>query len=153
MADIQQMFHSFLVKEEHRNFLRFLWFKDHDLDGEVLEYRMRVHVFGNCPSPAVAIYGLKRTAAEAEQEYGADARNFIDRHFYVDDGLKSFSTANQAADVLARAQEALAQSNFYDSTKLRPPPTKTSPRDSNTLTLDRIPLQCNAAWASSGTCL
>lgn len=55
VADIQQMFHCFLVCEEHRNFLRFLWYKDNDCNKEVVEYLMKVHVFGNGPSPAVAI--------------------------------------------------------------------------------------------------
>ncbi len=112
MADIEQMFHSFLVKEEHRDYLRFLWFRDHNLDGRIEEYRMRVHVFGNCPSPSVAVYGLKRTAAEGEQDYGSDARLFIERHFYVDDGLKSFSSEAEAVDVLRRAQQMLARSNL-----------------------------------------
>lgn len=31
---------------------------------------MTVHVFGNCPSPSVTIYRLKRTAVEGESEYG-----------------------------------------------------------------------------------
>ncbi len=55
MADIQQMFYGFLVKEDHRNYLRLLWYRDSDLSKEVLDYRMRVHVFGNSPSPSVAI--------------------------------------------------------------------------------------------------
>ncbi len=46
MADIQQMFHSFVVAKEHWNFLRFLWYDNNDLNNEVLEYQMRVHVFG-----------------------------------------------------------------------------------------------------------
>ena len=112
MADIQQMFHSFLVKEEHRDYIRFLWFKDHNLDGEVVDYRMRVHVFGNCPSPAVSIYGLKRTAAEGKDEYGDDARLFVERHFYVDNGLKSFRNPREAVNVLGKAQDMLAQSNL-----------------------------------------
>ncbi len=57
MADIQNIFHSFVVAKEHRNYLRFLWYDNNDLNNEVLEYQMRVHVFGNSPSPAVAIYG------------------------------------------------------------------------------------------------
>lgn len=56
VADIQQMFHCFLVRDDHRNYLRFLWYKDNDPTKEI---RMKVHVFGNAPSPAVAIYGLR----------------------------------------------------------------------------------------------
>lgn len=112
MADVEQMFHNFVVREDHRDYLRFLWFKNHDLDGEVEEFRMRVHVFGNCPSPSVAIYGLKRTAVEGESEYGSDVRQFIERHFYVDDELKSFSSPDEAIDVVSRTQKMLAQSNI-----------------------------------------
>ena len=56
-ADIEQMFYSFKVKEDHRNYLRFLWHKDNCK--EIIDNRMTVHVFGNSPPPAVAIYGLR----------------------------------------------------------------------------------------------
>jgi hypothetical protein len=47
MADIEQMFYSFVVKEEHRD-LRFLWYKlGTEPDGKIIEYRMKVHLFGN----------------------------------------------------------------------------------------------------------
>ncbi len=61
-VDIQQMFHCFTVKEDHRDYLRFLWFRENDLDKDVIECRMKVHVFGNSPSPAVVIYGLHQAA-------------------------------------------------------------------------------------------
>ncbi len=63
-VDIQQMFHCFTVKEDHRDCLRFIWFRENDLDKDVIEGRMKVHVFGNSPSPTVAIYGLCRAAKE-----------------------------------------------------------------------------------------
>lgn len=52
MADIEQMFYSFLVQKEHRDLLRFFWYKDNNPDGELIEYCMKVHVFGNTSSPA-----------------------------------------------------------------------------------------------------
>ncbi|KAI3374200.1 hypothetical protein L3Q82_006054 [Scortum barcoo] len=76
IADIEQMFHSFLVREDNRDFLRFLWFKENDPNQEIVEYRMKVHVFGNSPSPAVAIYGLRRAAEHGAGEYGMDAKHF-----------------------------------------------------------------------------
>ena len=111
-ADIEHMFHCFLVKEDHRDFLRFLWYRDNDLTCDMVDYRMRVHLFGNSPSPAVAIYGLRRAAKEAEADYGSDARNLVDREFYVDDALKSFDTEEKAISVLRRAQKMLAASNL-----------------------------------------
>ena len=111
-ADIEQMFHSFVVREDHRNFLRFLWFKDNDTTKEVVEYRMKVHVFCNRPSPAVATYGLWRAALHGEDEFGGDAKQFIHRDFYVDDGLKSLPSATAAITLLKAAQGMLAISNL-----------------------------------------
>lgn len=38
---------------------------------------MNVHLFGNGPSPAVAMYGLRRTVVDDEEKYGEEAKNFI----------------------------------------------------------------------------
>lgn len=73
---------------------------------------MRVHVFGNSPSPAVAIFGLRMAAREAEEVCGSDARHFIELDFYIDDALKSFPTEAEAVDVLQSAQKMLALSNL-----------------------------------------
>ena len=90
-ADIEQMFYGFKVREDHRNYLRFLWHQDNDPDKEIIDYWMTVHVFGNSPSPAVATYSLRRSAEHGEEEHGADAKEFVFRNFYVDDGLTSVS--------------------------------------------------------------
>ena len=113
MADIEQMFYSFLVREDHRDLLRFFWYKDNDPDGELIEYRMKVHVFGNTSSPAVATYCLRKTAEVGEQEFGSDAKNFVDNNFYVDDGLKSVAEPTEAVDLLRRTQAMLATANLH----------------------------------------
>lgn len=106
MADIQQMFYRFKVKKEHRNFLHFLWFVDNDPD-KPHEYRMKVHVFGNSSSPAVATYGLRKTAEMEEETFGADMRRFVQQDFYVDDGITSLSTSHDATDLVKKTQAAL----------------------------------------------
>lgn len=117
MADIQQMFYSFLVKEEHRNYLRFLWFKDNALHKEVVEHRMRVHVFGNSPSPEVAMYGLPLAAQQGEKEYGTDTTHLINKHFYMDDRLMYFPTDDEAINLLKHTQESLSKSNISNYTR------------------------------------
>ena len=112
MCDIEQMFHSFHVDPAHRNYLRFLWFQDNDPEKPVAEYRMNVHLFGNGPSPAVATYGLRETVAQGEEEYGEEVVNFVRRNFYVDDGLASLPTAQQAVRLVRNTQAALATSNL-----------------------------------------
>ncbi|XP_064469540.1 uncharacterized protein LOC135384259 [Ornithodoros turicata] len=111
-ADIQRMFYSFFVREEDRDYLRFLWFRDNDTSKDVIEYRMCVHAFGNTCSPAIATYGLRRTAQEGEQDFGADVRHFIERDFYVDDGLKSLPTEEESIDLLKRTQHMLKGANL-----------------------------------------
>ncbi|XP_069122241.1 uncharacterized protein [Argopecten irradians] len=107
MADIQQMFHCFYVKEDDRDLLRFLWHKDNDLDEDIVEYRMKVHTFGNSPSPAIATYGLRKAADSVKKEHGEDVSDFVRENFYVDDGLLSLPDAKSATDILKRTQKAL----------------------------------------------
>lgn len=108
-GDIQQMFHSFLVREDHRNYLRFLWYRNNDPSEDLVDYRMRVHVFGNRPSPAVANYCLHRTAQDGEETFGSDVRAFVESNFYVDDGLISVPTVNEAISLMKRTQSALRE--------------------------------------------
>ncbi|XP_029112188.1 uncharacterized protein LOC114911891 [Scleropages formosus] len=112
LADIQQMFDCFEVSENHQNFLRFLWYEEYDINKNIIDYRMKVHVFGNSPSPAVAIYGLRRAIREGAPHYGDDTVQFVERHFYVDDGLISVPTDHEAIDLLKRTQTSLAESNL-----------------------------------------
>ncbi|XP_062614568.1 uncharacterized protein LOC134276324 [Saccostrea cucullata] len=105
-ADIESMFHCFLVDERHRNFLRFFWYKDNDINNQLIEFRMRVHVFGNSPSPAVAVYCLRKAACANEDTFGPDVTDFVCLNFYVDDGLISLPTADKAIDLLERTQAA-----------------------------------------------
>jgi hypothetical protein len=69
----------------------------------MIEYRMTVHVFGNRPSPAVATYGLREAVKNSEE----DIREFVNKHFYVDDALTSLPTADMAVSLLKRTRETL----------------------------------------------
>lgn len=79
---------------------------------DIIDYRMRVHVFGNSPSPSVAIYGLRRAIHEGAHKHGEDAVQFVKRHFYVDDGLISVPTEAEAISLLQRTQNSLSESNL-----------------------------------------
>ncbi|VDI56725.1 Hypothetical predicted protein [Mytilus galloprovincialis] len=108
-ADIRQMFYSFNVTPEHRDFLRFIWHEDNDMEKDLVDYRMAVHVFGNSPSPAVATFGLRKTAEMAESKYGSDVVTYVNNNFYVDDALSSHSNSDKAVDLLKRTQSALQE--------------------------------------------
>jgi hypothetical protein len=111
-ADIEQMFYSFFVYEEHRDFLRFLWFCKNDPDDDIIDYRMKVHLFGNTSSPAVATLGLRKTANEGQDIYGEDTKEFVDKNFYVDDGLIFLPTRGQAINLMQCTQATLATADL-----------------------------------------
>lgn len=102
-ADIEQMFYQFYVDEGCRDLLRFLWHEDNDCSKPLTEYRMRVHVFGNSPSPAVATYGLRKTVEGSDEE----VKEFVNNNFYVDDGVVSAPDASQTVDLIRRTKADL----------------------------------------------
>lgn len=93
------MFYNFYVRAEDRDFLRFLWYEK---DGCIQEYRMTVHLFGATSSPGVATYGLRRIAQE-HSNISPRAAAFIHRDFYVDDGITSVETKEEAIKLIKGA--------------------------------------------------
>ena len=111
-CDIEQMFHSFYVNPEDRNFLRFLWFENNDLTKPIVKYQMNVHLFGAASSPGVANFCLHQTAETHRRDFGNITSDFLLRDFYVDDGLKSVPTAEQALQLIKDAQTMCARDNL-----------------------------------------
>lgn len=101
--DVEQMFYNFKVTPEHRDFLRFYWHEDNDLNCPLTEYRMTVHVFGNSPSPSVATYGLRKSVESSSE----DVKELINNNFYVDDGLLSCNSEEEAISLVLRTKDAL----------------------------------------------
>lgn len=114
------MFYSFFIREDHRNYLRFVGPEDNDLDKELVDYRMNVHIFGNSPYPAVATYGMHRMADVAEPDAGSVVKHFVKRNFYVDDGLSSHPTSSEAVDLLKRTQRRYKTTVTYAFIKCVP---------------------------------
>ena len=112
MCDIKQMLHSFHVNPQQRDFLRFLWYEGNTPEKSIIGYQTNVHLFGNGPSPAVASYGLKKTASDGEEKFGDAAARFVHRNFYVDDGVTSLPTADEAIELVTTTQKMLAEANL-----------------------------------------
>lgn len=55
---------------------------------------------------------MRQAAQQGEREHGSDARQFVERQFYVDDGLTSVATPEEAINLLTRTQNMLAESNL-----------------------------------------
>ena len=103
-CDVEQMFHSFYVNPASRDFLRFLWFENNDLNGPIVEFRMNVHFFGAISSPAVANYCFHKTAEDGRAQFGDKVADFLRRNFYVDDGLTSVPTVTEAIKLIEDSQ-------------------------------------------------
>lgn len=106
-ADIEQTSYCFMVREKD-----FLWFQENYLNKDGGDYHMRVHVFGNSPSPAVAIHGLDQSVQVSEFNIDPDVKLFMMPDFYVDDGLKLLPTVEATVNLLKKTQEVLSKSNL-----------------------------------------
>ena len=87
VADIEAMFHQILVQPEDREALRFLWWENDDLSGEMAAYRTLKHLFGATSSPSVA-FCLKKTAELHQGDFNATTVKTVERDMYVDDMMK-----------------------------------------------------------------
>lgn len=111
MADIESMFYQVAVPKEERNFLRFLWWPDGNLDRKPKEYRMAVHLFGAVSSPSCANAALRQIALENKLQFPA-ASDAILKHFYVDDFLKSLKSESDAASLVQEIQKLCLLGGF-----------------------------------------
>ena len=109
-CDVEKMFYQFKVPTQDRDYLRFLWYADSSRT-QVLDYRMKVHIFGATSSPGCATFGLRRLASDYADEFG-DAASFIHNDFYVDDGLTSTSTPEQATNLIDRCRTLCSKGNL-----------------------------------------
>ena len=112
MCDIESMFHQVGVSEEYRDLLRFLWWEDGDTSKDPSEFRMTVHLFGATSSPGCANYALKASADDNEKDLGSASANFIRREFYVDDGLKSVASVEEAVTLIKDTKEMCKRGGF-----------------------------------------
>ena len=87
-GDTEAMFHQEKIPEKQRNYLRFLWWKDSDLNKDVIDHKMTANVFGGVSSLSCSNYALKRTASDNLKKYGEDVASILRWNFYVNDMLK-----------------------------------------------------------------
>ena len=113
MCDIERMFHQFHVAPEDQDYLRFLWWEGGNLDQPPSVFRMRVHLFGAASSPGCANFGLKHLAAQGKSKFSPATVKFIQRNFYVDDGLTSVDSDQEAVQLVREARELCRTGNLH----------------------------------------
>ena len=107
VADIEAMFNRFKVTDECKNYLRFFWFDNNDPGKPIVEYRSRSHIFGCTSSPAVANFCLKYTVRN--ESNSNPAKKYIEHSFYVDDGLGSANSVEEAITILKSSIDVLSR--------------------------------------------
>nr|XP_055038406.1 uncharacterized protein LOC129426212 [Misgurnus anguillicaudatus] len=113
MCDVERMFHQFHVAKEHQDFLRFLWWDEGNLDSKPSVYRMKVHLFGAASSPGCSNFGFKYLASQGHGRFSEESIKFIQRSFYVDDGLTSVKTPAEAIHLVEEARALCRTGNLW----------------------------------------
>ena len=106
MADIEKMFYQVKVPYDQRDFLRLFWL---DENQSIVQFRLKVHVFGATSSPSVANYALRECSKESNED---SVKHAIESNFYVDDFLCSFPTTRDAIQVSGEVRSALRGGGF-----------------------------------------
>lgn len=110
-ADVEAMFHQVRVRKEDQDALRFLWWtNDYSQCPDV--YVMEVHIFGAASSPCVANSVLRRTAADNAKKFGPEVAAVVEKNFYVDDALPSFSSNTLATRMASDLAKMLDHGGF-----------------------------------------
>ena len=112
MGDIEGMFHQVRVSPKHRDALRFLWWKNGEIGGEVEVYRMCVHLFGGVWSPSCASFALRRVANDHRKDFPEETIQAVLKNFYADDCLKSVGTTEEAINIVHSLCKLLALVGF-----------------------------------------
>ncbi|XP_046862571.1 uncharacterized protein LOC124456080 [Xenia sp. Carnegie-2017] len=106
------MFHQVLVEPKDRDALRFLWWPNKNLSGEMEEYRMTKPLFGATSSPSIANFCLRKTAELYQQEYDSLAVETVKRNMYVDDLMKSISEPEKEISLASQWRQLLKRGGF-----------------------------------------
>ncbi|XP_062705798.1 uncharacterized protein LOC134287620 [Aedes albopictus] len=134
-ADIKEMFHRIKIREEDRQFQRFLWRDQTNVEPTI--FVMDVAIFGSKCSPSSAQYVKNRNAQDFADEYprAADA---IVRHHYVDDYLDSFGTEEEAITVGRQVKKIHERGGFEIRNFLSNKPEIAESVGAQSATMDKV---------------
>ncbi|XP_049329393.1 uncharacterized protein LOC111189354 [Astyanax mexicanus] len=109
-SDIRSMFHQVCLLPQDRALVRFLW-RDLKRENPPSVYEWRVLPFGTTCSPCCAVFALQKHAAECSQA-GEAVQHSVEKSFYVDNCLQSFSSTESARDMVDKLLITLRVGGF-----------------------------------------
>lgn len=109
VADLEAMFYQVRVPPKDRSFLRLLWFREGDLNREIVEYQMCVHIFGAISSPSIANFVVREIGSRSIHP---QVTATLHDNFYMDDCLKSSDEATSASNLIKYMREDFSNAGF-----------------------------------------
>ncbi|XP_065665684.1 uncharacterized protein LOC136087106 [Hydra vulgaris] len=118
IADIEKAFLNITLAEKHRDFVRFIWYKDlFDLDNNLKNsdlsvYRLCQVLFGVTSSPFL----LSATLVNHAKHYAANDFDFskkLIQSLHVDDLNASFDSVSKGISFYNKAKSCLREASFY----------------------------------------
>ena len=111
-ADIEKAYLQINVDEEHRDFLRFLWYKDVFADvPEIVKYRFCRVIFGATCSQFL-LNGTNRTHAKKYEKIDPEFARRVLKHFYVDDLTTVVSNVEEGVDLYNNIKSRFNEAQF-----------------------------------------
>ena len=75
------MFYQVFVSDQHRNLLSFLWWENGDINEQLPDYPMNVHVFGGTLLSSYSNYALQKTAGDHQPKCSREVGDTIRENF------------------------------------------------------------------------
>jgi hypothetical protein len=91
--------------------LRFLWWRDGNLEQDPEAFRMKVHIFGATSFPSCCSYAIRKTATDND-DFDDIVRKTVKDNFYVDDCLTSVKDEGVAIHMANQLTQLLARGGF-----------------------------------------
>ncbi len=108
-SDIHGMFHQVRLLPEDKPLLRFIW-RDLRRDKALDVYEWQVLPFGTTCSPCCATFALQKHVLDNSKS--EDTQGSVEKSFYVDNCLQSFTSSETAKDFVDRLRSLLSSGGF-----------------------------------------
>lgn len=109
-TDIEKMYRQILIHPEDRQYQIILW--RHTASEPINYFQLNTVTYGTRPAPYLAIKCLKEISQENKTQFPL-AASFLERHFYVDDGLGGADSLSIALETQRQLQQVMAKYGFY----------------------------------------
>ena len=109
-ADVKEMYHMLRLPDHDKPAIRFLW--RNSLREELSVYQFERTVFREVSAPSRANYTMRRNADENGEDLPLGVKT-VYKHVYMDDGLPSTDSREEAIEMRKQMTELLRRGGFH----------------------------------------